>query len=410
MYRSILVFSSLLSLVACAGGEDDSSSTTTYYADVLPLLDQNCLRCHTAGGAGTGDFTDPETTAAFAELMLNRIDSGEMPPAAADPECRDYLGSDHLTMPQENRDVLAAWIDAGTPLGDPADAPELSSHTVELENADMEVYIPEYTPVFEDAANPANEYRCFVLEHGRAEDFYVTALHPIVDNGALVHHVVLSTVTPESAPVAPGQSFDCIDGSMGADGQMMAAWAPGMLPVEFPEGYGMKVSAGEYLAVQMHYYQSVPETMSDASGFAFRTATEVDKQMYMAPLGPHDFEIPAGDADYSHAEEVESPINLKIWGMFPHMHLLGTHFSSWQRTPEGDETCLMETAWDFSNQMTYMYDEPVDVSVGDFLGIECTWDNSADNPYQFADPPVDTYYGERTDEEMCYAFTLLSFN
>ena len=53
----------------------------------------------------------------------------------------------------------------------------------------------------------------------------------------------------------------------------------------------------------------------------------------------------------------------------------------------------------------YMFKEPVRVENGSTIHIECTWDNSASNPNQYSDPPQTVYYGERTDEEMCFSFT-----
>jgi hypothetical protein len=132
----------------------------------------------------------------------------------------------------------------------------------------------------------------------------------------------------------------------------------------------------------------------------------------MAPLGTQDFTIPAGDSAYTARFEFElpdwTPPRLHAYGMFPHMHVLGTGYHAWIER-DGVETCLARAdAYDFGNQMTYQYREPVVIEGGDIFHLECTWDNSADNPEQTADPPVDVGYGERTDEEMCYAFTYLA--
>jgi hypothetical protein len=80
----------------------------------------------------------------------------------------------------------------------------------------------------------------------------------------------------------------------------------------------------------------------------------------------------------------------------------------WAESVEDGRTCLAESdRYDFDNQQTYMFKEPVSVQGGDTLGFECTWDNSADNPDQFFDEPQDIGYGERTNEEMCFTFTLV---
>ena len=49
-----------------------------------------------------------------------------------------------------------------------------------------------------------------------------------------------------------------------------------------------------------------------------------------------------------------------------------------------------------------------DFSPGDTVKVTCTWDNSAENPNQQNDPPVDVGFGEHTDDEMCFGFTYVA--
>jgi len=87
------------------------------------------------------------------------------------------------------------------------------------------------------------------------------------------------------------------------------------------------------------------------------------------------------------------------------MHVLGKRYRVWAED-DFSETCIAQGDYDFDNQLSYQLKEPVTVGNGQTLGLECTWDNGASNPEQFYDPPQDIYYGERTDEEMCFAFVL----
>ena len=90
--------------------------------------------------------------------------------------------------------------------------------------------------------------------------------------------------------------------------------------------------------------------------------------------------------------------------------MLGTGYHlSITRGDSGEEECLIESDnYDFNNQLTYQFSEPVKVFEGDEIYFECTWDNSTENPNAYYETPQDVGYGERTDEEMCYAFTLIS--
>ena len=74
-----------------------------------------------------------------------------------------------------------------------------------------------------------------------------------------------------------------------------------------------------------------------------------------------------------------------------------------------ENECLVASdRYDFDNQLTYMFDAPILLEEGTQFSLSCTWNNSTDNPNLLINPPVDIGYGERTDEEMCYAFTLIS--
>ena len=417
-----MLFLTSLTLLACTGGDDvtleDDSNTlatgeVTYYADVRPMLDKHCVRCHIEGGLGLGDFTNQAVVEGMAERMLTRVDAGTMPPPASDPDCRDYAGSDYLNVDDEERQVLADWIEGGLPLGAPADDPGVEAPATDVVDPDVVVQIDGYTPTYEDAANPGNEYRCFVLDPELTETRYVTEMAPIVDAAAIVHHVVL--ITAKRAQIQEEHlgedGYDCIDGTGGIGDQMVGAWAPGMLPVTLPDGYGMPVGPDDVMVLQMHYFQSGDDTvgLTDATGYAFKTVDDVDTEVVLAPIGIYDFEIPANAESHTDGETFlnEYPVSLELRATFPHMHVLGTEYDMRVQHADGTETCLATGTYDFDNQMTYQWNEPVELKPGDSIDFSCTWNNSESN-LELEGQPQTTFYGERTDEEMCFFFTFVN--
>ena len=129
----------------------------------------------------------------------------------------------------------------------------------------------------------------------------------------------------------------------------------------------------------------------------------------MGPYGYTNFTIPAGEESYSYSETIEAPADFRIWATFPHMHLLGRGYHLSIIRAGGDEECVVYSEnYDFNNQLTYQFDKPISVYQGDQIFWECTWNNSVSNPDLYYETPQDVYFGERTDEEMCYAFTLIS--
>ena len=401
-------------ILACTNAPDpvadDSAAievTTelTYYADIKPLVDGHCTRCHNEGGLGPGDFSDPDEVIDKAALIQGWTEALEMPPPVSDPECRSYVGREHLSLDADEQAMISEWVEGGAPLGDEGESVEIEVEPHDLSDADLTVLMSDaYTPSWWDDGNPGNEYRCFVLDPGLDEDVYLTAMDPVVDNDAIVHHIVLLNATRDSVTeeMSDPAGWDCIDGTSTDPTAMVAAWAPGMMPIEFPEGYGMKLPADEVLIAQMHYYDPGDGGGPDQSGYAFKTAESVSKEVLMVPMGIGDFEIPAGDASYADGGSfVNSYFDFTIHGVFPHMHQLGIEYSM---SVEGE--CLVEGRYSFDNQLTYMFDEPVAFPKDSAVEFECVWDNSEgpNNP-----EPQATGYGERTDEEMCFFFTLISF-
>ena len=413
-----------LLLLGC--GEEDTASLAqkeaiNYYEDVRPVLAQHCVRCHSSGGQGPGDFLNPEEAAPLADLMIASIDAGTMPPPASDPSCHDYQGADYLFIPEEKREIIRSWAEQGAPIG-PKDKALSIDHLLmetEIEDPDLVVKIQEpYAPTFQDDRNPGNEYRCFALEHGQEEPFYITALHPIIDTPSLVHHIVLAK-SREDGLVSGSKDLEganCINnGAFITDfrsGAMLGGWAPGMQPIRLPEGAGILVQPDEYIVIQMHYYQgSNSEGATDQSAYAFETTDTVEHTLQMFPMGTQDFTIPAGDPSYTQTSSIGLPMNLKIWGVFPHMHILGSEYHSCLEHEDGSQTCLARSDhYDFYNQLQYIFRKEEEFSKHDTMKVSCTWNNAAENPNLIHNPPIDIGYGERTDEEMCYVFTMVSFD
>jgi len=416
------MLSFLFIFISCEEKENPVYSNVNevdFYEEIQPILEQNCVACHQEGGQGIGDFTTYENVLAMGPLIADSIESGRMPPPVADPTCRDYKGSDVLHLSEDNKQLLLDWIADDMPEGDPATAQEYDHDVFTLKDADLTIMMEEeYTPYFDLPNNPGNEYRCFSIEHGRTEPFYITAIHPIIDNHDLVHHVVIAKADPEGI-IENSNHPDgarCIrrGGAFISDfehGAMLSGWAPGMRPVELEKDSGMLVLPDDYLVIQIHYYQNPDaERSTDQSGVAFRTTDAVDHVVQMFPFGIRNFTIPAGAEDHTITDSISIPIGYRIWGIFPHMHVLGSRYSF--SIGEGeDKKCLAQSDhYDFENQLSYIFHKDVEVPASTPFNMSCSWNNSTTNSSLIHNPPIDISYGERTDEEMCFGFTLVSFN
>ena len=395
-------------VLACTGTEESKpDSSPVYYGDVDAIVQEHCARCHTTGGQAMS-FDNPEDVKNLAPTILAYLEAGTMPPPAPDPECRDYHGSDRLILDDTERSRVKAWVNAGAELGDP----EKASAPVPLPTLypwDLELRAPTpYTPTFADGEN---DYRCFRMPLNNPDTMYLTGFEALVDNPAIVHHVVIYDATGARASDDP-TGFTC--NGFGENGwQFVAGWAPGGEPGSLPEGLGIPLEPNTELVLQMHYYNSFDgaDREVDQSGYGLIVEEAVDQEVMVFSLGTYDFVVPAGNPNFESA--IVFPWKRQygighILGVFPHMHLLGTAFDLNVTHPDATQTCMSRMKkWDFHNQVTSFFNEEVLVENGDSVFLRCEWDNSSGNPNQSSDPPQDVSWGEGTTEEMCFGFTYL---
>lgn len=402
----------VLTLLACGKPVADDSAVTgpTYYQDVRPILDRTCARCHNDAGI-SASFDDPAVAQGLAATMKAYTQSGYMPPPAPATDCRDYQSSDRFTLSDADKQTISDWSDAGAPLGDSV----ASERDTTLEDLDYDVELwasQPYTPSFSGA--DGNDYRCFLIDLDNTSEQWITALQAEVDNTRIVHHVVLflpdgvDDLYAETAE--PHDGFSC-SGLGQSNWSTLGAWGPGANPTVLPEGVGMPLPVGAQLILQMHYFNSFDgaDREQDQSGYGLQLADSVERDAVNLAAGPTSFTIPADDADYTTRKMYSWDQDSEVLAVWPHMHLLGSTFEERITHADGSEECLMRMdAWDFHNQVTANFLAPADLAPGDRLHIQCSYDNSADNPNQVNDPPQDVAFGEGTTDEMCFGFTMVA--
>lgn len=183
--------------------------TPTYYEHIQPIMQANCTGCHVEGEIGYENFPmdfDADIIDAARDIDLV-VTTGYMPPWPPGEESPHFLYERTLT--HEEIATIMAWVDAGAPAGDPANAVTAEvMPTVPPVEPDLTLQMPApYTPNDETS----DDYRCFMLDPGFTEDTYVTGYDIIPDNTEAVHHAFLFPATSEQRAEAEAKD--------GADGQ-----------------------------------------------------------------------------------------------------------------------------------------------------------------------------------------------
>ena len=443
-----LALASLMVLAACGTDfhqapppPDAAPAAPTWYQDAAPIVAAHCMSCHQPGGIAPFSLMDYEDAQSEAPAMLAQIDARTMPPfdAREDADCTPRFGwkDDPRLSPQEIA-TLHAWVDGGTQEGTvaPVPAPPTTGLT------GITKTLAPATPF--SASGDRDEFMCFILDPG-AQGTWVTGLQVRPGNATVVHHVVVSEMTPGAdldALVAAhgiGQPYNC-EGNATPSGLVISIWTPGNEPVETPADLAIPLVAGSKIVMQIHYHPTGGTDAPDTTSIDLRTSSAWPKRMYfVTALGnaatapdlladPDDrtstpeFRIPANES--AHTEHMRFTVpdlgglsDVRLYSVNPHMHLLGTHISGTIERPaargtDPQDECLANGAWNFDWQRTYLYDAPLDqlpsIAPGDVIDVQCTWDNTIENPFEqrlMHDAglvaPADVYLGEQTTNEMC---------
>jgi hypothetical protein len=452
-----LIFAAIVPLAGCSSEPGTTSAGTggstgtagpsikpTFHKDIEPILQKSCQSCHAAGKIAPFALSTYADAKAVASLMVTRTQDRSMPPWGAfeTDTCKPLHGwQDDKRLSEAELQLISDWNTAGALEGDPKDAPMKPAETTDGLPG-VETTVTPQVPFV--ASGDKDQFRCFVLDPKLDKKRYLNGSHFIAGNPKVVHHALMFLdVDGEGAKKADADGgYDCFGGPELSNATLIAAWAPGGVPNEYPPNIGLPVAAGSKLVMQIHYHPGGATGAPDATKFQMRfTDVDPDYEAAIALIGnftgpegvgdgllpgPNDksgpeFRIPAGAKGHTETMRFTVPgglPELKVYGVATHMHYVGTGMSiqvarktDTKAAPASE--CLVETPkWDFNCQRQYAYDADIaalpTLHAGDQVTFKCTYDNSTDNPFvkralleQKLSAPQDVGLGETTLDEMC---------
>lgn len=413
------------------------ASTLTYHADVRPIITAKCVNCHETGGIAPFPLETYEQVRDVAAAAAFSVENGTMPPW---PPTRGYTPfEDERYLADEDRHTLLAWFAGDMAEGNPANYVAPAARPAEQIDYDLELPLPQaYTPTLRP-----DDHRCFAIPWPQEEFSYVTAVDVVPDVSAEVHHVIVSIAEPEHADMyyaAGGEDgrpgWYCL-GAGGVEGaplpRQIGGWVPGAGREPAPDGTGIGVEPGSVMVVQMHYNTLATEPQPDQSTVLVATASEVERPSRSflltqpAWLAEGVMHIPAGDPNVHFEANFPTSALAQIFGRtvnltrddpwvihqgFLHMHNLGKSGRITVRRQNGPEQVLLDIRdWDFNWQTSYNFAQEVLLEPGDWIRLECTFDNSQENQ-PFVDgeqlPARDVDWGDNTQDEMCLMSVLMT--
>src|SRR5438874_3103376 len=143
-----------------------ASAQTTYTRDVAKIMQVKCQQCHRPNDVAPFTLMTYDDAVTYADDIKRVLSDKTMPPWKPVPGFNEF--SDSFAISDDERNTMLAWIDQGTPLGDPADMPApvpVSDSVWQLGAPDLILTMPEFTP----PPRATDTYRCFVLQSGLTE-------------------------------------------------------------------------------------------------------------------------------------------------------------------------------------------------------------------------------------------------
>ena len=427
--------------------------------EVQPILEANCVSCHSGTGPGTTHLVmeTADDVAAIADFAAFRIAEGQMPPWPQ-TGLQEIAYQFDPTMTDAERQTVIDWANTGAVLDvDPATALTSTVQNFPPIDADLDLAAAEPYP----GSDTLDDYRCRIIDPEFVDENWVTSIETRPDETRVLHHSLIFKL-----PAGLRGEADDLDGSDGAPGwtcqtvprfsdgtlEQVAGWAPGTGPVTLPEGSGLRMDAGDAFVVQWHYhFDNGP--LPDNSGIGIELASDeeiaaaggqLNEVRFPSLIGP--VEIPCATfesgplcersaaiervaqefgfestfiptlvnrqcgvtpEDFAHFTDgiasstcdISAPAG-EVVSIWPHMHELGTTYRLTLNPGTPEETLLIDIdQWDFNWQLGYYPVEELSFERGDVLRLECGWDRAlwpADVESRYV------VWAEGTQDEMCF--------
>ncbi len=317
------------------------------------------------------------------------VESGRMPPWHASPEFGSF--SNEARVPCNEKQLISAWVAAGTPEGDPKDLPEPAQYVKgwRIPAPDLIVALPKEVKIPAEGTMP---YQNFLIDPKLKQDVWVRASQVRPGNPSVVHHLVVFVIPPGDKDAGPKIDF-------------LAAYAPGMPPRVLPAGTAKLVAAGSRFLFQVHYTpRGIPQSDRSEIGFLFTDPKTTRKEITAIAAINQDLRIPAGAADYAETAEHRFNQDMLLYSLLPHLHLRGKSFRFEAQFPDGRREVLLDVPrYEFDWQNVYVLAQPKLMPEGTMLRCLAHYDNSANNPSN-PDPEATVRWGEQTRDEMLVGY------
>jgi Flp pilus assembly protein TadD len=308
--------------------------------------------------------------------------------------------------------MVAKWVKAGMPEGDPSAAPPAPQYSETWQYGKPDLILTVERP-FNLAPSGTDVFRNFVLPNPLQQTRYIRAMEIRPGAPQNVHHA--NILIDRTASFRRKHPEQWKDGVPGMDLELDAGkefdpdshflfWKPDSPVLVEPPGMPWRLDPGNDLVLNMHLKPSgKPEVISAQVGLYFTDQPPTKQPMLLQLEHDSALDIPAGKRDFVVEDSLTIPVDVQVLGIYPHAHYLGKDLEAWAILPDQKKQWLvLIPSWDIDRQSVYRYREPVFLPKGSVVHMHYLYDNSSNNEHNPHSPPVRVKAGNRSEDEMAH--------
>jgi hypothetical protein len=400
---------SLLAFAGVAAAAPDEQPVPTFSKDIAPIFQRSCDNCHREGSIAPMSLLTYKDARPWARSIKEKVARRQMPPWHIDRNVGVTKFKDDPSLTDAQIATISAWVDRGAPEGNPADMPPPPQFTAADKwhiNPDLVVSMAK--PYILHATG-GDEYADIDIDPGLTEDRYIQAIETKPDLGyKVVHHATTNLVEdPEEDPI----------------GLFLNEYAIGKSADIFPPDSGRLIKAGSLIHLNLHLHPNGQQTPVQLSiAFKFLPKGEVPKYVaFTQHMGDvADLDLPPGaitrDDGY-----FRLPKPALITAFQPHFHTRGkaqcveaiypdVRADSARPGPARSDTLSCVSDYQFGWSITYPYadDAAPLLPAGTVIHVT-SWHDNTDNNIHNPNPKNWVGYGQRTIDEMSFAWISLYY-
>ena len=344
----------------------------TYARDVAPIIQQNCTICHQQGGIGPMELVDYDDVRRYARRIKAYVADRVMPPYYYDNDIGIQELKHDWRLSDEDINTIVAWVDQGTPLGDPDNLPvqtevlDANDWSLMLDFGQPDLVVPS-TPIDVPASGLDMWHRPFVPV-GNTEERCIKALQvkPQGSAKAVVHHA--------NSTFRLLQDIHMFPGGLGK------AAPNAVLPDNIVE-----------LGIWLHPEDYEYEYSQNLTLYGLR-----EGELLMAP---HGTTMTQGFHSFDH------PVRIDSFQPHGHLRLRSASLEIFYPKTRRTEVISMISNWSATWHQSHLYEDDVAplVPAGAVMVLKQWYDNTDGNPHN-PDPDQWVSGGSRTADEMSHAW------